>query len=71
MKPIHALESLGHSHRPIPLPDSPAPAPLPVSPGDLIRFSFRESTVAEDAAHNIAELVHAIFGPFDSEAAEG
>lgn len=44
--------------------------PHPVSPADLIRFGFGEAT-ADEAAQEIAELAHAIFGPFDLEAAEG
>jgi hypothetical protein len=44
--------------------------PHPITATDLLRFGFREET-AEAAALEIAELAHAIFGPFDPEAAEG
>lgn len=44
--------------------------PYPVFPSDLMRFGFDQSTLAE-VAREIAELAHAVFGPFDPEAAEG
>jgi hypothetical protein len=43
--------------------------PFPVSPAGLINFGFRVST-SKAAAQEIAELAHAVFGPFDPEAAE-